>query len=49
MAESPKNKKQPRSAERFAREARALQKNLKKRKLQQEKRQQLKEKLHGQD
>ena len=49
MVDNTKPKKLPRSAERFAREARALQKNLKNRKLQQEKRQQLKEKYHGQN
>lgn len=47
MSDTTKNKSKPRSAQRFEREAKALQKNLKKRKLQQEKREQLKEKTHG--
>ena len=47
MSEPLKNKSKSRAAQRFEREARALQKNLKKRKQQQEKREQLKETNHG--
>ena len=48
MNPTAKNKAKPRYIERFEREAKALQKNLEKRKLQQKKREQLKqEKQNG--
>lgn len=50
MVDSPKTKNKPRSTIRFEREAKALLKNLEKRKQQQKKRQMLKEKKNnGQD
>ncbi len=50
MAEGNKCKAKPRYDQRFEREAKALQKNLEKRKQQQKKRDELKkEKLNGQD
>ena len=50
MTEDTKSTKKNRASLRFDREAKALQKNLEKRKLQQKKRQMLKEKkANGQD
>lgn len=47
MSQSEKNVKKPRCDQRFEREAKALQKNLEKRKQQQKRREQLKQEKHN--